>query len=136
MTATDGEIGDSEWLLRRIPEDRGPTDTESQPSPLAFRPHERDTGGLSLYRERVVSAVQLAGWGATGKRYFVGRLQAGAIRGLGMSVRIVHDARGRPGHVVIPELNANTRKGAVEESWQARLAAICETVGPFSGSSA
>lgn len=135
MTATEGEIGDSEWLLRRIPEDRGPSNTHPQPTPLAFRPHERDTNGLSLYRERLVLAAEVAQWGAAGKRYFVGRVQTGTIRGLGMTVRIVPDARGRPGHVVIPELNANTRKGSVEEGWQERLAAICDVVGPFPGGS-
>lgn len=127
------EIRDDEWLLRRLPEERGPTEPGARPSHLAFRPGPRDVDGLSLYREQVVSAQELAAWGRVGRTYYVARVRAGAIRGLRMSVLAVPDPAGRPGHVIIPELNASSRKGEVEEAWQFDLAAICAVEGPFYG---
>lgn len=132
----DGEvaIASDEWLLRRIPEDRGPTHTCAQPSWLAFRPADRDVDGLSLYRELEASARQVAGWGRQGRHYFVGRIRAGAIVELGMTLRATPDPDGRPGHVIIPELTHATRKRSQEEFWQHELARRChEVVGPLPG---
>lgn len=135
MASGEEFVADSELLLRRIQEDQGPSDSESRPSPLAFRPNKRDVDGLSLYREAQVSAEELASWGRVGKKYFIGRVRTASLRELGMTVVPVRDPAGRPGHVIIPELNAANRREARQEEWQFRLASLCTVLGPFEGAS-
>lgn len=133
MPLSPGEVDDDEWLLRRIRQDCGPVEGQQQLSYLAFRPHERDLGGLSLYREAMVSPAELAAWGKSGKQYFVGRIRARVVRAMGMTVMATEDPSGKPGHVEIPELNADNRKEQPQEEWQFKLATLCEVEGPFPG---
>lgn len=136
MSAEHDEVDDGEWLLRRIPEDQGPTTGDARPSHLAFRPHRtRDADGLSLYRESMVTPSELAGWGRTGKNYFVARVRVSAIRELGMRLVTAPDHAGRPGHIVIPQLNSATRSGDAETAWQIQLTEMCSVEGPFEGQS-
>lgn len=134
MSRADEGVGEDEWLLRRIQEDQGPTENNRRPSALAFRPHrERDLDGLSLYRESFVSPEELAKWGRKDRRYFVARILVRDVQELGMSVRVVADPHGKPGHVILPELNATNRKELLQLGWQERLADLCETMGPYTG---
>lgn len=134
MDGDGEEVGDAEWLLRRVQEDRGPTAVDPRPSPEAFRPdRKRDVDGLSLFRESLIDARALAERGRSGKRYFVARLRAGWLRELGMTIEPKPDVSGIPGHVVIPELNSATRKQSEQETWQWRMAELADVVGPFAG---
>lgn len=136
MSAESDEVGDGEWLLRRIPKLQGPTAKEPRPSHLSFRPHEtRDVDGLSLYRQALVSPEELAAWGRTGKEYYVARVRASALREMGMQLDVAPDPSGKPGHVLISDLNSATRDSEVQVAWQIHLADICAVDGPFEGKS-
>lgn len=131
MPSGSAPIPDSAWLLRRIPENAGPTERVAQPSFKAFRPSKEDHNGLSLFLEDEVSAEALCQWGK-GKVYFVGRIQAKQLLDMGLTLTREHDPE-RPGHVVVPGLNAENRKTEQSEFLQHRLAQACRVVGPLPG---
>jgi hypothetical protein len=95
---------------------------------------ERDVTGLSLFLEQEMSPEALALKGRA-KRYFIGRIQARQIRSLGLTL-IREDDPERPGHVIVPELNAAGKTSAQSEFWQHQLAQACEVLGPLPGGGA
>ena len=131
MPSGSAPIPDSAWLLRRIPEIEGPTDQALQPSFKAFRPSKDDQSGLSLFLEGEVSAEALCIKGR-GKSYFVGRIQAKQLRDMGLTMTREDDPE-LPGHVVLPQLNAASRRTEQSELLQHRLAQTCRVVGPLPG---
>jgi len=95
-------VADHEILYRRIPATGGFYDphVDPNPSPLAFRPTQLDTTGLSLSRAKYKTLEQ-AGQGREGKQYFVAVLRAGDLRRLawrsfpGRSTMILATAKSR-----------------------------------------
>lgn len=73
----------------------------------AFTPNQSDTTGLSVYRERFVTAEETLANIDPEKRpqYRVVRLPVEELRQLGLSVIPEPDPEGPPGHAVIPELS-------------------------------
>lgn len=134
MNIADGaeRIDDSELLYRRIPESMGwynPAEDE-RPSPLAFRPGQRDISGLSLYRAKH-KLLEEAARGQAGKRYYIAVLRAGDLRACGMNV--VQRPPEDPAHCEIPDLTFESRKQDEALEMQKRLAhELCIRVeGPF-----
>ena len=126
-------IADHELLYRRIPAASGFYDPQADPnpSPLAFRPTQQDTTGLSLSRAKYKNPEQAAR-GREGKRYYVAVLRAGELRRLGMDV-VPRPLADDPGHCEIMELSFANRKAMPFAEWQALLAEqLCLRVeGPF-----
>jgi hypothetical protein len=94
----------SEYILRRIHKDHY---NASLPAPvlrLAFQPSKADVDGLSVFRERFITAAELARLGRTPGAYYVARLLVAALHDLGLTI-IPAPVIGLPGHAIIPELN-------------------------------
>lgn len=126
-------IADHEILYRRIPAASGFYDphVDPNPSPLAFRPTQLDTAGLSLSRAKYKTLEQ-AGQGREGKQYYVAILRAGELRRLGMEI-VPRPLDDDPGHCEIADLTFANRKSMPFAEWQALLAEqLCLRVeGPF-----
>lgn len=126
-------IADDEILYRRIPASSGfyDPDVDSSPSPLAFRPTQLDTTGLSLSRAKYKTLEQ-AGQGREGKQYYVAVLRAGELRRLGMEI-VPRPLDDDLGHCEIADLTFANRKSMPFAEWQALLAEqLCLRVeGPF-----
>jgi hypothetical protein len=126
-------ITDDELLYRRIPVSQNWYDRaiDEKPSPLAFRPTQFDTTGLSLSRSKY-KTIEEAARGAQGKQFFVGVVRCGDLRAVGIEVKPdpkVDD----PGHCEIRGLTYATRKTDLSVEWQTLLAReLCLRVeGPF-----
>ena len=105
-------ITDDEWLLRRVHKSRFRTEKVPIISPSAFEPRiegrDPDVDGISLYREACLeSPTQILDAVAEDKRPDQGivRIPVAALRQLRFAVQSKPDQT-IPGHVVIPELNA------------------------------
>ena len=127
-------ITDDEILYRRIPTQPAYFNPEVDPRPsqLAFRPHEGDTTGLSLYRAKYGCPSDVA-INNRGKRFFIGFLRASDLRSHGMDVVPRPNPPDQLGHVEIPELTFATKKTKRGKELQLDLAEkLCFRVeGPF-----
>jgi hypothetical protein len=126
-------ILDDEILYRRVPAqaDYYNPAVDSRPTPLAFRPRENDTKGLSVSRAKYRTMEQVAR-NPRGKRYYVAVLQAGKLRAGGIAVEpdpLPND----PGHALLPSLTYQNRKTPRAKEQQVLIAeALCLRVeGPF-----
>ncbi len=107
----------AESLYRRVQEKDFDPAKSPYPEHLAFRPNEHDTDGISLFRERMTEAKGIAlARAKPGKRYYVAEIPVSEFHRLGLTVA-TDDLRPPtvsdpidPTHVVIPELNAATRR--------------------------
>lgn len=126
-------VADHELLYRRIPVSQGYYDpaTDSDPSPLAFKPTRNDSGGLSVYRAKYTTLARAAR-GRPGKRYYVAVLRAGDLRAMGIEVA-PRPIRDDPGHAEIVGLTYEERKRMPYYEWQTLLAEqLCLRIeGPF-----
>lgn len=101
-------IDPDEFLLRRIPITGGYFDPKKSPpvQPGAFRPNSGDTDGISIYRERLISAFELV---TKTKRppgsTMVARFRASDLQAIGVALEPKQEQGDLPGHVVIPEVN-------------------------------
>ena len=100
-------VAADEIILRRILKDNYNAGLEMKVSVLAFRPTKIDTDGMSFYRERFISPVELVR--RTARRpvedYYVSRLKAADLESMGFTFKLTPDPNGIPGHFVIPQLN-------------------------------
>lgn len=130
-------IDDSELLFRRVSASANPRviDTSTRKlSDQAFAPNsKRDVSGLSVYRQKFKSAVDVAR-GQPGKFYYVAVLRAGDLRKMGIEVVP------RPNlpngydvaHAELPELNSGNYKDDATQERQRILVTLClEVLGPF-----
>jgi len=101
-------IDPTEWILRRIPNRPDYYDPALQipVTPLSFRPNRQDSDGLSFYRERFLSPIQLANSASKpADCYVVARIAASSLVGLGLTLVVSQQQGDLPGHLVIPELS-------------------------------
>ena len=121
-------IGDEEILYRRVHPDHYPQRVLDK---QAFRPGVHDTMGLSLFRAKFQTALEVAHRGR-GPAYYVAHLVAGKLRARGMTLRPAPQ-EGNPGHCEIAELTyANRREDYAEELQLALAEELCERIeGPF-----
>lgn len=100
-------IGDDELLYRRVLLEHFDPSASPHPSPLAFRPTNEDTSGLSLSRAKYTSVADAAR-GRAGKSYYVAAMRAGDLRAAGIEI-VPKPRGGQPGHAEIPGLTRETR---------------------------
>jgi hypothetical protein len=93
----------TEYVLRRIHKDHFDATLRIPFRPAAFKPTDSDRDGLSVYRERFVSPLDVAAAGRSPGAYYVVRLAVQDLQRLNLSV--VATPGPLPGHAVIPELN-------------------------------
>jgi hypothetical protein len=139
MELGDGRepISDEEILYRRVSENSRWYDPNQTPqvSWVAFRPSQRDTTGLSVWRGKYMSAETAAIQHARpGRRSFVIELRAGDLRKIGVTVAPSAD-EGGPGHASLTNLSHSTyQSGKNEIETLARLIAqtlIRAVTGPY-----
>lgn len=127
-------IEDEELLYRRVPIVQfNRTAEPPHPFPVAFRPKEVDTLGLSVTRAKYISSTEFAKLGQ-GKQYYVAVLCAGDLREHGIEVE-PRPIPGQPGHAELPGLTWDNRKNDDQELWQVLMAKkLClDTKGPYPG---
>lgn len=134
VSLADDPISDDELLLRRIPASQNwVSDDRKSVDPLAFRPTERDTSGLSIGRAKYETPAEEAAKGAQNKQFFVAVLSVSRIRDAGIQV-VPKSLPSDPGHSEIPELTfANRRSDRARELVQRLCACVLEIHGPFNG---
>jgi len=125
MSRVGDDVDPREYVLRRVSKNAQRYDP-SLPipiTPLEFRPHkERDTDGLSFYREISLSASKLANLATKpADNYVVAKLLVADLQALGLSVQPIEDVDDLPGHVVIPELTADVTKDPSKRVWLAEI---------------
>lgn len=101
-----------EFILRRIPNLPDYINL-ALPMPVArgaFGPSSEDSDGLSIYREKFVSAQEVAEAGNNAAGYYVVRLRAQDILNLGLNLLSDPKAGQLPGHTLIPELSIGAKK--------------------------
>lgn len=133
-------VSPDEFILRRVPANQDFID-KSLPlrvQRVAFEPKKkRDINGLSVYRERFVSAMGVAAAGRSSAGYYVVRLRARDYLDLRLTLQPDPQPDELPGHTLIPELNAGSMRNPHREKskdLQKKLAdrAIASTLlGPF-----
>lgn len=72
---------------------------------LGFRPTDKDTDGISVFRALFVSPDRVASSGKNPKGYYVARLRVSDIIALGLTVIPNPKDEQLPGHALIPELS-------------------------------
>lgn len=126
MSQGQNPIAPDEFVLRRVHKnhvDPGPPVVISY---VGFRPTPDDTEGLSVYRERLVTAAEVAASGRKAGEYSVARLSVRDLHALGLSVVADEQTPGPAGHALIPELSfpvCQRDKLRLRET-QVRLAAL------------
>lgn len=127
-------IADGELLFRRIPASQNWVDPQSKVvDPLAFRPRQNDTTGLSLSRAKYGSAAEEAGRGAKGKCFYVAILSIDKLRTVGIDV-VASPLPEHEGHAEIPALTFDNRKSdRSREMVQHLRSSIVDIQGPFEG---
>ncbi len=100
-------VDEGEFVYRRIPQKFYDPELPVPIPPLAFRPNQNDTTGISVFRSRFVKPAEtLTGVDADKRNtYFVAQLAVSDLRKLGLTVLPEPDPNGPAGHAVIPELN-------------------------------
>jgi hypothetical protein len=75
--------------------------------PVAFRPTQNDTTGISVFRASLVQPADTLANLEAGKRneYYVARLAVRDLRALGLTVVPDPQPDGPAGHAIIPELS-------------------------------
>jgi hypothetical protein len=110
-TETD-PVSDDEFVYRRVLKDyynEFPSCPRDRINRLAFRPTDRDTEGLSVYRALFVHPKELDvdSEGRPG-RYYIARLAVGAVREMALSIT-PDPAEGPQGHSLIPEIRTRLK---------------------------
>ncbi len=127
MSEEHEPVTEEEAILRRIHKRYYNPQEIIAVQPEAFRPTERDEDGLSVFRERFVSAAEVITAIAEEKRrlYYVARLAVRDLRGLNLTV-LPAVQTGLPGHAIIPELNwTSYQKNRLRvKEWQTKLAEL------------
>jgi hypothetical protein len=97
----------SEFVYRRIPRTYYQAGLPIPIQPAAFRPHQNDTTGLSVFRAAFVQPVDTLTNIDAGKRnnYYVARIAVQDLQRLGLTVLPEPASDGPLGHAIIPELS-------------------------------
>jgi hypothetical protein len=134
MAPGDGTepIGDDEVLYRRVPVSQKwyTPGVDAELSRYAFNPSENDTTGICFSRAKY-KTVEEAAVGYPGKRYYVAKLSASALRAI--DIEIIPDPRpGDPGHCELRTLFYENRKSNQSiETMELLANNAFEVVGPY-----
>ena len=131
------DISSDEFILRRVHKIHLDANQPLPVLPAAFRPSEADAAGLSVYRAKFVSPLEVASAGRSPANYYVVRLAVQSLHNLGLTVVPEEHPAGPPGHALIPELSVTSYRQNKEQMKAvlvelARLAslAIVHSPGP------
>src|SRR5438128_2199772 len=105
MSGSGTAVSAHEFVFRRVHRnhvDAGPPLAVRFP---AFRPTVSDTSGLSVFRQSLTSAAEVAASGRKPGEYYVARLAVADVKSLGLSVFADELPNGPTGHALIPELS-------------------------------
>jgi hypothetical protein len=105
MSQGQDPVSDDEQVLRRVHKSHYDASLSVAIHFAAFRPSKQDTSGLSVFREKYISAAEVAAASRKPQECFVVRLLVSTLRDLKLSVIAEEDPVGLPGHAVIPELS-------------------------------
>jgi hypothetical protein len=105
MNHAADSIAADEFLLRRVNQNRVDPGPPIVIGYVGFRPTPEDTQGLSVYREKFITAAEFAAGGRKAGEYYVVRLSVTAVTSLGLTVISDEHANGPAGHALIPELS-------------------------------
>jgi hypothetical protein len=97
-------IDSDEFILRRIHKSHYDSEQPLPVLPAGFRPSKSDGTGLSVFRERYISAAAVAAAGRSLGEYYVARLEVRALFQWNLSVIPDENPGTLPGHALIPEL--------------------------------
>lgn len=127
-------IGDDELLYRRVPASQNWIDPDAKTiDPLAFRPRESDTTGLSVSRAVYATPQEEASRGSRGRRFYVAILSFRSMHALGIKV-VPRPLANYPGHAEIPDLTfENRRTDRSRELVQLLRDCVIAIDGPFDG---
>lgn len=130
----ESAVADDELLYRRVPASQNWVDPDAKTvDPLAFRPRESDSTGLSLGRAMYEAPEQEAARGAKGRQFYIAVLSARQMRAAGIQIapRPVAD---HLGHAEVPELTfENRRTDRSRELVQLLRECVVAIEGPFDG---
>jgi hypothetical protein len=104
MSGAPEPIAEGEFVLRRVHRNHCSVGLPRTVHFAAFRPSREDISGLSVFREKYVSAAEVAASGRRPGEYFVTRLPVKALHDLGLTIVPDVDAAAPRGHALIPEL--------------------------------
>ncbi len=127
-------IRDDEILFRRLARVYYDPEKSDKPSPVGFRPTDEDLTGLSLSRQKYISAKDVAEYGSLGKNYYVAAIKVSELRNYGIDV-IQKPIAGNPGHAEVPGLRLENRSTNDAKEWQNMIAEnLCfDILGPYPG---
>ena len=97
-------VNPEEFILRRIHRNYYDAKQPIPVLPAAFRPTHDDVAGLSVFREKHISAAAVASAGRSPGAYHVVRLSVQALNALGLTVAPDDEPGSPPGHALIVEL--------------------------------
>jgi hypothetical protein len=101
--------------------------------PLAFRPRESDTTGLSVGRAKYESSEEEAARGSNGRRFYIAILSVCRMQAARIKV-MPRPLANYPGHAEIPELTfENRRTDRAREVVQLLRDCVVAIEGPFDG---
>ena len=92
-----------EFILRRIAVAHFDPSLDFSITPQAFRPTEKDITGISFFREKFISAFELAQTKNSGNCY-VARILASEFKKLGLTLKL-DQVLTLKGHIIVPELS-------------------------------
>lgn len=132
--AAESPIADDEFLYRRVPASQNWVTPDAKTvDPLAFRPRESDSTGLSLARALYESAQQSATRGSIGRQFYIAVLSVRRMRAAGVEIT-PRPLESHPGHVEVAELTfENRRTDRSRELVQCLRDCVIAIEGPFDG---
>lgn len=108
--AAEGPVADDELLYRRVPASQNWVSPDAKTvDPLAFRPRESDSTGLSLGRAVYETPQQAAARGSKGRQFYIAVLSARRMRAAGIQIAPRPLTADR-GHAEVPELTFDNRR--------------------------
>ncbi len=125
MVTQHDTLSEDEYVLRRILNQDNIIDLNlSHPiQRIAFRPTDKDTDGISVFRELFATPEEVAFTGNNPSGYHVIRLPYREILGLGFSIIPNPDISQPNGHSLIPDLHCDLQK-SISRALQQSLATL------------
>jgi hypothetical protein len=113
-------VDPNEIVLRRIHRTNFKADLPTPILRCEFEPKPRDTDGLSLYRQIILTPQELANAGRSAGNCYIAAVAVKDLLAMGLSV--VPTPGDLPGHVSIPELSFGAFKADKARSKELQLA--------------
>lgn len=132
--AAEAPVADDELLYRRVPDSQNWVAPDAKTvDPLAFRPRESDSTGLSLGRAKYETPEEAAARGSKGRQFYIAVLSARRMRAAGIQIA-PRPLASHPGHAEVLELTFDNRRTNRSRELVQRLRdCVVAIEGPFDG---